>query len=351
MKFVKKLFCLATTLACFGASAASTSVVKYFDKDPEWFKTEEAKQIAANVLSHQASNGGWPKNVDTAAKPYTEAKPPRATYDNKATTDELRYLARMYRATQDTVYLNAFNKGLSYILDAQYENGGWPQESPPPKNSYPRYITFNDGAMARLMFFIKEVANDDLYSFVDSTTRERARKAFDKGVECILKCQVRVDGKLTSWCAQHDEKDFSPKPARDFELMSLSGCESIGVVHVLMAVENPSPEIIAAVDGCYEWFNAAKITGIRTEDRPQEGTPRGYDRFVVEDPSAPPLWARFYEIGTNKPIFADRDSVKKYSLAEIGPERRTGYKWYGTWGMNFTTKEYPAWKAKVSGSK
>jgi len=28
----------------------------------------------------------------------------------------------------------------------------------------------------------------------------------------ILKCQIRVNGKLTVWCAQHDEKDYRPRP-------------------------------------------------------------------------------------------------------------------------------------------
>ncbi|MEO6437373.1 MAG: pectate lyase, partial [Tepidisphaeraceae bacterium] len=166
------------------------------------------------------------------------------------------------------------------------------------------------------------------------------------GVDCILKCQVKVDGKLTAWCAQHDEKDFSPRPARTFEPVSLTASESIGVVHALMAVENPGPAIIAAVDGLNEWLTAVKIPGIKVEDRPNEGTPRGFERFVVEDPSAPPMWARFYEIGTNKPMFLDRDSVVKYKLSEIGVERRTGYKWLGYWPKNFLEKEYPKWKAK-----
>jgi len=119
------------------------------------------------------------------------------------------------------------------------------------------------------------------------------------------------------------------------------------VVHVLMAVEKPSTEIIAAVDAAHDWFEQVKIPGIKVEDRKQPGTPRGYERYVVKDPTAPPMWARFYEIGTNKPIFADRDAVKKYDLSEIGIERRTGYKWLGYWPKNFLEKEYPDWKAKV----
>ena len=73
---------------------------------------------------------------------------------------------------------------------------------------------------------------------------------------------------------------------------------------------------------------------------------------MVKDPSAPPMWARFYELGTNKPMFSDRDGVVKYDLSEIGIERRTGYKWLGYWPKNFLEKEYPEWKKKVgSGSE
>ena len=345
---ISKLFILAA-MALSVRAFAYTSVAGLLDKPDSWYRSEEAAKLAANVLSWQSEEGGWPKNIDTGKEPFTgDRKTLHGTFDNGATTFELRYLARMYDATKDAKYRDAFLKGLDHILKAQYGNGGWPQYSPPPKDTYHRYITFNDGAMARLMFLLRDVSKDPIYGFVDAERRAACRRAWDKGVECILKCQVKVDGKLTVWCAQHDEKDFSPRPARTFELASLSGSESVGVVHVLMNVENPSPQVIAAVDAAVAWFDAAKVHGIRVEDRPTPNTPKGFERYVVQDPAAPPIWARFYEIGTNRPIFSDRDSVKKYNLSEIGIERRTGYKWYGYWPQNLLTKEYPQWKAKVS---
>ena len=63
-------------------------------------------------------------------------------------------------------------------------------------------------------------------------------------------------------------------------------------------------QVVAAVDGAVAYLDSVKITGIKVEDRKQEGTPKGFERYVVKDPDAPPMWARFYEIGTNKPIFA-----------------------------------------------
>jgi len=329
--------------------AAGTSANKHFGKPTEWFAGEEAQAIAENILSYQSPRGGWPSNTDTAAAKY-DGDPAKlgSTFDNSATSDELRYLARMHAATNDRRYGEAFEKGLAYILEARLPVGGWPQQYP-HRGEYSQYITYNDGCTVRLMFFCRAVATDDkLYSFVPPEQRQAAMDAWNKGIEVILKTQIKVEGKLTAWCAQHDPTDFSPQPARKFEPVSISGCETIGIVHALMAVEKPSPQIVQAVDAAYEWLNAVKLHGIKVEDRPQEGTPRGYDRFVVEDPAAPPIWARFYEIGTNKPIFGDRDGKVYYNLSDISIERRTGYQWLKYWPKKFVETEYPEWKAKLA---
>jgi hypothetical protein len=108
--------------------------------------------------------------IRTAA-PFTGARAElRPTYDNRATTDELRFLARAFHATNDESYRDAFLRGLDYVLDGQYPNGGWPQSSP-PGDGYPRHITFNDNTMVRLLEFVREVARDDRYAFVDGDRR------------------------------------------------------------------------------------------------------------------------------------------------------------------------------------
>src|SRR6266542_6877905 len=155
MRFLSPtILIVLTLLSSVACRAQSTSAARYLDHPIEWFRSDEAARIAQNILSNQAPDGGWPKNTDTATKPY-QGDPAmlHSTFDNKATTDELRYIARMYVATQEPRYRESFLKGLDLITKAQYPNGGWPQYYPPPKDGYARYITFNDGAMARLMFF------------------------------------------------------------------------------------------------------------------------------------------------------------------------------------------------------
>jgi PelA/Pel-15E family pectate lyase len=313
----------------------------------EWFRSDEGQQVVENVLLYQFPSGGWPKNIDMA-EPLSEAEKRRlanrrrdeSTIDNGGTYTQLRFLARAYSAEQDERVREAFLKGLDYLLDAQYENGGWPMFHP-PREGYTSHIDFNDNAMSGAMMLMDDVAAGEVpFAFVDAERRERAAAAFAKGIECILKCQVVAGGERTVWCAQHDENTFAPAPARAFEPVSLSGHESVGLVRCLMRVDHPSPEIVAAVRGAVNWFNDVKLEGIRVVS---VETPEGRDRAVKEDATAPPIWARFYEIGTNRPIFTGRSKVVHYRYDQIERERRMGYAYYGDWPEDLLRKEYPAW--------
>ncbi|HEY0075670.1 MAG TPA: pectate lyase [Abditibacteriaceae bacterium] len=310
-------------------------------KPAAWFTTEEARQIAANVLSQQSPRGDWPKNGDTTRLYTGNPAQLQGTFDNGATVNELRFLAKMFEATKDAKYERAFLKGLDHILNAQYPSGGWPQTSPPGPN-YPRHITFNDNTMLNLMQLLREVAELHLYSFVDKERRAKAQTAFDKGIECILQCQIKVNGNLTVWCAQHDEITFEPRAARAFELVSFSGFESVGLTRLLMSLDKPSHRVQQAVRAAMNWFEKSKLNGVKVEKREDENAEKGYDLFVVADPNASPLWARFYDIQTNQPIFVSRDGVPRTQLADISYERRTGYAWYGDWPAKLE-KEYQAW--------
>ncbi len=346
---MKSTIIFVVLLLAAGAARAEHGARDYLKKPAEWWAGDEARTIAANILSWQSDLGGWPKNVDTTAEGYKgsdRAKDLKPTFDNGATTDELRFLAHMLKATKEAKYKDAFLKGYEHILVGQYPTGGWPQFYPPSKQ-YHRHITFNDNAMARLMEFLRETYTSPLYAFIDEPQKVRARKAFDDGVQCILKCQIRVDGKLTAWCAQHDEKDYSPRIGRAYELATISGSESVAIVRLLMSLEKPTPEVVAAVDGAVAWFNAAALKGIKVVVVEDKNAPKGQDKRVVEDPAAPLMWARFYEISTNRPIFCDRDGVAKHKLSDIGYERRNGYAWLGTWPQSLLETEYPVWKGSL----
>jgi pectate lyase len=333
-----KSFICIFLLAWACAGDAATPLGTFAKKTDDWYRSEEGRRIAENILSWQSDAGSWPKNTNTTAKPFSgDRNKIQGTFDNSATTGELRFLARSFRVTHEKRCEESFRKGFDHILQAQYPTGGWPQLYP-PGTKYHRHITFNDDAMVRLMEFLREVATSTDYEFVDSTRRKAAQESFQRGVQCILKCQITVNGKLTVWCAQHDEIDYSPRPARTFELVSLSGGESAGILELLMSLDHPGPEVIRAIKAGVQWYESSKLTGIRQESV-------NGDKRIVRDPNASPLWARFYEIESNRPIFSGRDSVKKYDVAEIESERRNGYAWYGKWGERVAAS-YAKWTEK-----
>ena len=322
------------------------------NKPEEWYASAEALRIADNVLLYQRSSGGWPKNIDMA-KPLSESnkasllrnqKKTDSTIDNGATFTQLSFLARVYTAQQQERHRESFLKGLDYLLKAQYANGGWPQFYPNLSDYY-KHITYNDDAMIGVMKLLRDVAAaKPVYAFVDEARRERAGMAVEKGIECILKTQVIVNGKRTVWSAQHDKVTLAPAPARTFEIASLSGGESVGIVRFLMSIKDPTPAVVEAVEAAVAWFEQTQLKGIKwIEKKDSSGR---MDRVVVQDPDGGSIWARFYEIGSNRPIFVGRDGVVKYSVAEIEHERRTGYNWYVEEPAKLLKKDYPAWKKK-----
>ena len=306
-------------------------------KDEAWFQSKEAQEIGENVLLFQRNIGAWPKNIQMqeplsakqkadllALKPSTKD----CTIDNGATTMEMLFLSKIYKENPQEKYKIAFLKGLDYLLLAQYENGGWPQFFPLEKK-YSSHITYNDDAMVNVLKVLKEINEQtDFYSIKPSEEiRQKTKIAFDKGIDCILKTQYKQKGILTAWCAQHDEFTLQPADARSFELKSLSGGESAGIVSLLMSIKNPSKEIINSVNHAVTWFEKTKITNLK-EVKILDENGKQIDRKMVLSKNEKPIWARFMELENNKPFFCDRDGIKKDSISQIGHERRNGYAWY-----------------------
>lgn len=356
MKNLKNiLFIIAFILLSIGVNAqvhdkSWRNITK--KKESTWFASNEAKQIAENVLLYQRDIGGWPKNVQMH-KPLSQADKKAliekkhtnlgATTDNGATIQEMLFLSKMYGQTKNEIYKKAFLKGLDYILEAQYDNGGWPQYYPLRKGYY-SHITYNDDSMVNIMNFLSEIKNGTNYYSVKPTKSqlEKVNEAFKRGIDCILKTQYKQNGVLTAWCAQHDEFTLEPANARSFELKSLSGAESAPIVMLLMSIENPSAEVVNAVNSAVAWFEKVKITGAE-KDKIYNSIVKIVDKRMIPDSSVPAIWARFMNLEDNKPFFCDRDGVKKWALEDIGDERRNGYAWYKN-DPQLVLDKYPEWK-------
>lgn len=341
------VLCLLLIGGCHTANAQVRFSRNLLKKDAEWFRSDEAKAIADSVTQYQSPQGGWPKSTDLAKPPRTpeDIPPPgggRAnSFDNDATTVPMQFLARMTHATGEAKYRESFLRGVDYMLEAQYPNGGWPQFWPLRKGYY-AHITYNDGAMIRVMEVLRDVAKGEApYDFVDAQRRLQAAKAVTRGIDCILKTQIKQAGRPAAWCAQHDEKTLQPAWGRAYEPPSLSGEETVDIVRFLMSIEAPSEEIVASIEGAVAWLQSVQMEGWRVERVRHEDGRR--ERRLIADPDAPPCWARFYELKTNRPLYLDRDSVFRYDYSEISDERRNGYAYHGAWANSLLQKDYPLW--------
>ena len=305
------------------AFASTPDWKSVFKNSDSWFGSSEGIALADSIVQYQLSDGGWRKDMTTSSSGSWG----KSTIDNDTTTSQIKVMAKTYNQTKNTKYLTACQKGIDLLLNGQYSNGGWPQVFN-DAGTYHAHITYNDNAMIHVMYLLTDVSKKSGdYTFIDSTRASRASSAIQKGIQCFLNTQIIVNGVKTAWCQQHDEVTLKPASARAYELPSNCTSESVSIVNYLKGISNPGREITNAINSAVNWFAQVKILGIKVVDT-------GDDRIVVSDTTAPPIWARFYEIGTNKAMFVDRDGSIHYQLSEISQERRAGYAWYGDWPKN-----------------
>ncbi len=285
------------------------------DQNSAWWSSAEAIRIAENVLLYQKDIGGWPKNTQmhrvlsqSEKNALLAAKPGNSgcTLDNGAVKLELKYLSKVYEAITNEALKDEINagflKGVQYLLDAQYDNGGWPQFFP-LNGGYSDHITYNDGAMVHAMEILRHLyQEDDTYAIVaEDSTLDAARIAFEKGLECILNTQYKQNGVPTIWCAQHHYKTLVPEKARSYELPALWAGESEGIVKLLMSIDDPSYEIRRAIYYAAEWYDEARIVGEGIENYTNEDGLS--DRRLIYNASASDMWARCYTLENSTPFF------------------------------------------------
>ena len=334
------------------------------DRDAAWYATPEARHVADVIVSFQTPGGGWSKNMSMAGEPRKPGQiyapdnvsrylgpddfdTPRdrewnyiSTLDNNATTTEMRFLARVATATPGAPgepYRASFIRGIHYLLNAQYPNGGWPQVWP-LEGGYHDAVTYNDNAVTLAATVLTDASTGTGdYAFVPADLRKQARAAAAHALDCILATQIVVNGKRTAWAQQHDPLTLAPVSGRNFEPAALSSGESADLLVYLMSLPNPSPAVQSAIHAGIGWLKSTAISGQQWTGTRAEG------RRLVAAPGAGPIWSRYYNITTGQPIFGDRDKTYHDDVMELSLERRNGYQWYSS-GPQRALHTYAEWR-------
>ncbi|WP_458124390.1 pectate lyase [Paenibacillus sp. Z3-2] len=321
------------------AGADVSSLLQKF-RDINHFATGDLAKdtaYALNIVSWQMPHGGFYKDMkEQYAAPWDGVtarsgwKDPNGielgTFDNDATTSEIRFLADMYEKTGNLAFKNSVRKAVDFILISQYPSGGWPQVYP-KRSNYSDAVTYNDNAMVQTMVLLDDIVerrnefNNDIWT---SNDRSKLKKALEKGIEYTLKAQIINEGQPTVWGAQHDPVTYAPVTGRAYELASKSGSESVAITAFLMS-RPQTPEIEQAAKGALRWFDTVRENGTK------------YNRqgpVYFEPDAGSVIWYRFYNVDEDVPFYADRDGMKYMNILDISEERRHGYSWAGSYARN-----------------
>jgi PelA/Pel-15E family pectate lyase len=105
-----------------------------------------------------------------------------------------------------------------------------------------------------------------------------------------------------------------------------------------MQLPRPSQAVVEAIQAGATWLKSAAIYDQEwVGDRNKPG-----GRALVPSPGAGPIWARYYSMNTELPIFGDRDKTIHNDVNELSLERRNGYQWFGT-GPQKALDAYAVW--------
>ena len=274
-------------------------------------------------------SAAWYRRTDVGRVPAADAAKRKntSTYDDDTTQAALRLLVAVAAAVpegtspRDRRIREARDYGLQKLLAAQRPNGGWPQRwagVPPapaehpvqparipadwpreyPRVNYMGFYTLNDNTHRDCVTTLLEAGK--------TLDRPELRAAALRGGGFLLLAQLPEP--QPAWAQQYNLQ-LEPAWARAFEPPSVCSSESVGAMRLLvdLYLETGDRKFLEPLPRAIAWFRRSEIAA---------GT-----------------WARMYELGTNRPVYGDRDGKIRYRIDELSPERRTGYSWQSGYGV------------------
>jgi len=306
-----------------------------FDATGDREYLEHARAAALALVRGQLCSGGWDYLIefDPAKRSEyqyrsdnncAESRRGVTNLDDNVTQAAVRVLMRGDRALdfKDASIHEAALFALDRLIAAQYPIGAWPQRfrQPPdparfpvlrasypaswerkwPGADYQNHYTFNDNSIADAIDMMLEAAR--IYK------DPRYLQSAEKGGQFILLAQMPEP--QPAWAQQYDVR-MQPAWARVFEPPSVTGGESQGIMRILMTLyrETGDRKYLAPIPKALDYLKRSIV-------------PRGgQEIFRRIEPG--PVLARFYELQTNKPLYATKGT--RLIAAGLGSRLVDGY--------------------------
>jgi PelA/Pel-15E family pectate lyase len=294
-----------------GTPLVGMTLLDAYDATGDRFYLEGARKAADALIYGQHPLGGWHYVIDfdpQGIREWYEKEASRfkwgmeeyrhyygnATFDDGNTSSATRFLLRFYLTTKDPHYRRPLRKALNFILMAQYKNGAWPQRYPLRYDfthdgfpDYTSYYTLNDGS-----------AKSNIEVLIEAYEKlgdQRYLAAAKRGVQFMIMIQGPKD--QASWAEQYDPKTMQPAKARTHEPAGFVIRESIQVIELLELFYRMTGErrYLKPIPRCLAWFDRVNREALELKRPP----------------------ARYYELGTNLPIYnlrTDKTNIAGYGL-------------------------------------
>ena len=282
----------------------------------EQFLLDAAKEVAESLLLGQLESGCWYYKFELApedrvAYAYRLApNNPRgrndSTLDDNKSQSALLFLMHLDEelAHADRRINEAVRYGLTKVVAAQFPNGAWPQQftgppdpakhpvvkaSFPPdwsrtysQTDYRLLYTLNDNSLADTIDVMLEAAR--IYD------EPAYRRAAERGGDFVILAQLPAP--QAGWAQQYDAQ-MQPSWARKFEPPAVTGGESQGAMQSLLRLydETGNKKYLAPLPSAISYYRRSLLADGRL--------------------------ARFYEMGTNNPLFFTKEYLLTYSDADM----------------------------------
>ncbi|MGQ0588937.1 MAG: pectate lyase [Sphingosinicella sp.] len=283
---------------------------------------QAADRAARALVAGQHRSGGWHYFIDFAGPASTRRwyetigrnawrmeefhhYGDNATFDDAGTAESMQLLLRIYLEKRDEFYRAPLDRAISFVIDSQYPNGGWPQRWP-PSDEWPDYadlITFNDDVAQKNIRFLLMVYR--------SLGVERVIPTIRRAMEVFPATQQPMP--QPGWSLQHN-LDLTPSGARSYEPLSLATHTTASNLRMMLNFYRMTADssFIARVPETLDWLESLRL--------PPDPARRGRD------------FPTFIEIGTNRPIYIHRrgsNVVNGRYYWDYNPEAPLGH--YGAW--------------------
>lgn len=271
-------------------------------QDPVFY--DAAREVANGLIGAQHPAGGWNYLYDFAGENSVRHwydtigrngwrleefhhHYGNATFDDAGTAEASQFLLRMHLERKDAEISAALDRALHFVLDSQYENGGWPQRFPFVKDApslhglpdYTRHITFNDDVGGENIKFLLMVWQ--------SLGDLRAREAIERAMDIFPATQQAAP--QAGWGLQHETGSLRPVGARSYEPEALVTHTTAGNLGLMLDFYEWTGDVrfLARLPEALDWLESVRLP-------PDEIRMPGRE------------FPTFIEIGSNRPIYNHR---------------------------------------------